>query len=544
MEIEKHEELLKEFKNSLLNNDLKKAEGLKKQLTLSDAELQEFISKSTISPLKIKKKFKQAVEIAKKFEFSKIDIEELVFMEFKNLFKKRLYIEAADWGYKNKLERNEVKIVAEKAFSQLVKNQQYFEALSLFERFELNKERVFEDAVDAFNKCFKKREYLLSARLGKKFDLSEKRTMTALALEIINCINDNKIEKIIKIEKEYQIFNDKDFSIIDVTSRELLVEDFIKIIINKNFQDGKENVVISILENLQLLEKRITFEPLLNLLNSIYSSAANFHNLYLKQNMASKAQILIDFFDLLGEEIPYDIKLRVIDGAINFHNLMLKEFNYDGAKKIKDNYKLLTDNITESSAERMTKYIYEFIWNLFITSDFKLIPEISKEYFLPLDKLKELAKKALLLMLEKRKHIEAGNILNKFHLDPKEEEIEEKAQFVFENLQKTGKHEEAAEIGYFFKLDKAIVEKSILKAWKIKIKKEDFNSAFEMFRKYRFAQRNILKVAKKVYAEFVNSNNVDGAKRLRTDYKLKVDFFDWLKEIIKSILIPSKTDDE
>jgi len=533
----KENKQIEEFQTALLNGNLDKAEEIKKNLGFSEGEIHEFVVRDVMPILEKKTKFRQAIDIAKKYDFNKREISDLVYLEFKSLIKKSRYKEAAEWGRKHDVPKSEVNVIAERVFSNLVREQKYEEALSFCERFELNHDRIYETAIDAFNGCFNKRYYLLTALYGKKFKLSDRRTTTAAAMEILNCIEKNDLEKIVRIESDFNIFSDNGFSYIDTSVREILVEEFTKKLIDQNFEEGKENVVFSLLENLQLLNKRITFKPLIELIDSIYNSAAIYHNKYLRMEDISRAKNIIEFFNLFDDDVPYDIRAMVINGAIDYHNKLLKDINYSAAKQIKNDYKLHTENLIENSIEKLSKYAYDFVWNLLITSDLNLIPEVIREYSLnDEEKLKRLAKEALFSMLEKEKYKSAIEILKKFNLDPKDQHIEEKAHFLFESLEKRGEYEAAADIGLYFNLDKERVDKLAVKAWTYKIKEERFDEALNVYNRFKTAKGKLKKQAKRLYGSFLEVNDVESAKRLRREYKLRIGFTHWFEELFKSFL--------
>ncbi len=483
-----------------------------------------------------KEEFKNAYTIANEYSMDESKLDIAASREFRKLIANGLIDDAIEWGKKTKkIKEFEINKITIREFLNLLKKNKPRKALKLIDKYKIPTSQVMDDAMYYYNKSFKINDFLTAAILGKKFNFSEKRTYTAAVRVLKKVIASKDVEKIIYINKEFDIFTDQVFDVIDPNDSSILSSEFANIIeeyLNKYDIDK----VINIFSQIDILSGKYKNQFLADMVESIYQKIGLSHNRLLKMEMREKATMLKDEFDLIEKDVPYETKKIVIDGAQNFHNSLLDNYDYEAAKSIKDEYKLFGKNAIENSVEVSLQVSSDYLAKTFMRGEFDRSNRVIEDYDIPKEKVIEIAKKIILGKLNAEGYKNAVEILKRFKIDPAEPEFEVNAPNVFKDMLNTENYEAAAEIGLFFNLDRKETLRASVISWNKKINNSDFEEAFLLYKRHKIPNTAIKKTAAEVYKSYLEKNDLKTCKTIRKQYKLSIGVFGLIVEFIKRII--------
>jgi len=482
------------------------------------------------------KEFEKAFKVANRYNFEKNKIFHAALKEFRRLIAQGDINEASKWGKKAKNIRDfEINTIIVKGFKDLIEKREVEKAIELFENFKIPPEIVIEECRNAFNKAFEIYDFYTAAFLGKKFGFSKKRTFTATVREASKLIFHKNIEKFISMNEEFDIFNDLVFEVVDTHDAETLSREFIDLI-DDYLDQGKFNLVVSILSKIDILSKKHKNEILVYTIDSIYEKIALSHNQLLILNKVKEASELKDQFELLSSYVPLDVKKIVIEGAQTLHNLYMDYYDYNKAQAVKNDYKLFDENIIENSHAVALKSSTQYLEKTLTRLEFDKSKKVIEDYKIPKKDLFEIAAKVILDKLNADEYKDAIEILKTSKMDPYEHDVQTKAQRFFKDMIIAKNCEAAADVGLYFQLDKEETLEIATLAWKEKIYKGDFEDAYKMRNRHKIPRKSTNNILKKVYNSNLRNNEIEICRTIRKQYDLNISIFLLIIEFIKRLI--------
>ncbi len=488
-----------------------------------------------------KEEFKKAFAIATEYSLEEHNITSAAIKEFRKLIASNSIVEAIEWGKETKkIQEIEIRKIVIKEFEALLRNKKIKKAIEFIEKYDIPVESLSEQAIDYFNNAYKLKDYYTAALLGKKFGFSKKRTYTAAVKVICKLAASKDIEKIIYINRKFDIFSDPLFEVIDQTDATTLSKCFIKFV-GDNLKGHKIDSVIYIFDNIKILNKKFKNETLFNMIESLYQKIGLYHNQLLKNDKRDKASKLKNHFELTGSEIPFDVKRNVITGAQNLHNSYLDNYDYENAKSIKNEYLLFSKNIIENSFDVALEASTNYLTKTFLRTEFDKSEKVIKDYDIPKKNVVETSKKIILNKLNAKGYKDAIEILKRFKINPLEPEFEINAPNFFNDMISAKNYKAAAEVGLHFEIDKKATFKASIIYWKEKISSGDFEEAFKIKKEHKLPGSSTRKKATEIYRSCLRKNDLQSCKSLRKHYSLDVGFLEIIIEVFKNMLKISKS---
>lgn len=525
-------ETIKAIKEELAKGNFEEAANVQKKAGLNSIEF-DSITSTFLAELTSKRKFKEAFELATHYDMPSEVINNVVLKNFTALFAKGDYDAAATWGIEHKLEPAEILKASMKLFEKAIHDKDIPKALAIREKYRVPKEMLKAFALQAFNSSFQHKEYYNAALLAKAFDFPLIRILTAAVKAFIIVLNATNTEGIIQIEKEFNILSDVSFDEIQQPEQDKIIE----LVETKIFKFNSENpeAVIKILGELDLLGKFYRHDSLKGLLKFILTLLCGFHTSFLEQGKAEKAIDIIEHFQLSGDDIPQEIKNNLLQAASKYHDLLLEQYNYSSARKVKDKYaELFKTGIFEdviSSKSATLKFFEQALGK----GDLNLAIKAAKEYNIPAAQVKTSAAKAMTKAMDKNNYDEAFAVFKQFQLDGRDENVLSSAKKHFEDALTNNLYELAADLGFFFNLDKDSTKDAAYQAWKRFMKSGKYDKAKALYLRHRLPPRILEATIEEIYQYNIQIGLLTKAQQIRKEYRLKVGIMTLLREFFQKL---------
>ena len=531
---ESNEELLVTIRNELINGNFDEAIRLEGEHLIS-SHIMTSIANSVFDGFIRDKKFALAVSIGRKFSLSPEKIKDAVLMEFHKLMGQEKYEEAIEWGLETKLPDYEITRAAVKWMEVAIMEVDVKKALELRSDYSITQDQIGNIWQKGYDKAVEEEKYFDAALLSREFGASERKTLLTASKALKNSISKKAFSEIISVEKEFRFFHDSSFSLLGDDEAKSVVEaflEFLDICLKNN--DGK--ILVEVIDGIRILYSYYTNHHLKGLVDVILKKSVDIHGNLMKNNEYSEAQTIKEQLELYEEMVPMELKRQVLAQAVEFHNRILKKGDFETAKDVKDKYQIMGIYSSPKLIDSIQKAAIEYLSDCIKKGRLKRANFIIEDYNIPASDVKEIANEEMKYLLESEKYDVAFDALVKFEISTDDSELKGIAVKSFERSVKNGYYEIAAELGYTFGIRNPNVKKAAKIVWERLMDAQDYAKARIIKKKHKLTRKDTLEIAQKAYDMNMVKNNVDVAKKIRDDYGIGLGFFEWLIELIKSIL--------
>ncbi|RKY87012.1 hypothetical protein DRQ09_05160, partial [candidate division KSB1 bacterium] len=180
---------------------------------------------------------------------------------------------------------------------------------------------------------------------------------------------------------------------------------------------------------------------------------------------------------------------------------------------------------------------YSYLSQIILQGDLDKTDRVIQSYGLPSDEVKEVAKEVITNLLRQERFKLVYEVMMKFKISPDDPDLKDSAERAIEKCMQSGYYETAADLGFIFEIKNQKVKSAAKIVWQECMKKEEFKKAKIIKKKHRLTKKDTKKTAEEVYKTCLDRNKLEIAKNIRKEYNLKLDFFTWLLELIKKILL-------
>ena len=155
---EEEGQTLVKFRETLYKGDFDEAKRIEREVLMPPHLTKPVVN--TVFDLFInEKRYSEAIEIAKKYDFSMDRIADVVAMEFRDLVAKRKFEDAIDWGMKNGLTGKDLTIAAIKWVEHAIKSGDVKTAILVKDKYSVNKESIGNLWMDGFSEASEKKDF-------------------------------------------------------------------------------------------------------------------------------------------------------------------------------------------------------------------------------------------------------------------------------------------------------------------------------------------------------------------------------------------------
>ena len=488
------------------------------------------------------KRYNEAIEIGKRYDFTMDKIADVVYMEFRELISKGKFETAIEWGMKNSLSLNDITNAAVKWVEQSIKVGDIKTAIFVKEKYSVKKESVGNLWMNGFSEAYDKSDFMGAALLSREFGMSERKTLLTAIKGFKESVKKEDVDTMDLFEKEFNIFNDVAFGIIGDEEGRALIQSFEKYF-DKIVAERDVEKVLKSVEASKILYKVITHTHLKGLLRYIFNNTAELHGNLFQDDEYKGALSMKKGLAFYEDNVPDEIKKKIYEQARDYHNNLLKNKKLESALHVKEDYQLLGELSSVESIESMQREVLVFINQSLIAGNVEGAIKASKEYDVTDNELEQSVSDSLLSLLETYKFEAALQVLLKFKITNFTDELSEAAVSAFSKAIEDGYHEMAAELGYRFKIKDPRVKSEAKIIWEHCMETENYKKARELKIKHRLSKKETNDTAKSLYLKLMDENNMKMAKKIKDDYNVSLGIIAWLIDFIKqlfSIFFPKK----
>lgn len=519
---------------NIIAGNFHQADGLEKDNLITTIEMIK-IAEKAFKELMKKNEFSIAISTSEHYNLPVERRVEAVITQFRLFNRNREYEKSIEWGREHKLPESEVITVAVKAFDEALNVGDVEKALKYKNEFRIPYNLIANTARQAFNIFFEQRKNLYAYLIGQEFDISQKRMLTAGVRAYQQVLNDGDVARFVEMETKFSILGTRDIGQIDESDIKYFNKTFNDVVVRGLLDENKANQLAKIVDSLKFVNNRGNNPLLGTMVKQISEEVSYAHNNIMEAGNYTEAFRLVESFRLLSNDIPSEIKVKIIEAAEKAHHKLISENNLNGAKVIKESYSLFNKNIIANSLETVAKVSAEYLEKVLNEGDVINAKLAIQEYSIPKDTINEIASEAIVKLLHSRKNIEAFEIVKELKIDVNDEKIQTEAQSCFEESYENGQFELATNLSFYFKLkDKRAVQAAFV-LWQKQIEAGTYQHALNLRKMHKIPKKMTDPIINGIYNTLIANKKTEQAIAIRREYKLKPSIWQWIVEFFQKI---------
>lgn len=479
--------------------------------------------------------FPTALEVGRKFEFSKMVLEPLYLAEWSRLCEEKRYEDAAEWAKEQGMSAFDVTRAGNLAYEWYLKKNELEKAIEILRKYKLDKENLVRVTIPEFNRALKENEFYKAAVLGREFNFSTKRTNTAAIRAMFKALKTDDFEFAADIQYRFGLISDTVFDSIGEKEAMEFKNNLISHLSSKAFTKGRLNTLKRIVDDSSLLTKTFSSKDILEIKEKLIQQAITAHNSFMKTKDAGAGQFIFKMFDLFNTADGYNAFHSVIEEAFIYHNELLRIGDINRALDVKNQYNLLTKYDFEDLGPSAREEAAAFVVKCMEKGDHKTSKMVISEYRIKPEMIEDALFKLVFQLAGIGKYKDAVSIVYDFSNLIRINQLREKIVLLFKRLTDAGEYLIAADFAVAMDLNRDFVDDASSRAWIRLFKADKHEVALEVKRKYKIPKRYTQEAATKAYWVYINNKDYEMAVHVRKSYRVQISLTQWIMELLSII---------
>ncbi len=476
-----------------------------------------------------------AIKIGRKFKLDPRKIQDAGAVLFRQYLSKDEPLKALKTGDEFRLGKGDIHKAVLKYFHQAIKKKEYKAAVEVTQKYQIPHDTIYPIAIKGFNDAIKRKDHYSASFLGREFQLARNRITKVAAKAIRKIVSDGEFDKLFNFHQGFDIFSNAGYDALDDKECDQLNKSIVSGLVSQNLSSNNTDKLLKLISGFRIFDKKYKNKKLVALIEEILKTAVKHHNHSLEKRSISEARVIRDGFNLISDEVPFEVKSSAVDQAQKMHVIYVNEKNYQAAKTLKEEYLLFGKNSISNSSSIAIETASNLLSELFKKGDLDEAVKVVKDYQMPLEIAKQIALEQIGDLIKQKRIEDAVKGVKTFKIPVDEPRLLKEATIVFDNAIDSQLYEQAAEIGHHFKLQRDRTVKAAYNAWKRHLDYGRFDTAVKMYKIYRIPRKIVLPIVNQMYNNNLSDGKIELAKKIREMYGIRINFIQWFQELIKKI---------
>lgn len=424
--------------------------------------------------------------------------------------------------------------ILDEAFKHLMKERNTRRVVEMFSKYSMQPDKYSHEAIDKFNVLFEDKEYLDAFYLGTVFSVSRKRSLAAGLLGMQQLMSENMGEAM-NIENKYNILHDMDLVDVDESIRTEFVQSFERLVVRPYVNQNQPKALYNIIESLGIYREYENNPLLIEMFTSLTNEMVDLHNRLLESGRAGEACAVMEDFRLLNEDVPLDVRSKVLDAAEAAHHKKLQEYELKEALFLKQKYSLFLKSVEQKMDEDLSAALQEYIVEAVVKEELDNVSTVIEEYSLPKDNIVEAAGISVYNMLQTEKYAAIINTIRVMKVSITDPKVINEVTLRFHQVYEQGNMEIASHLAFYFKLNEPRGKKASIAYWKTLLENDKFGEARKLKKERRLPNSACQPLVIENYKRLVGESRKEEAAALLKDYNVNLSFGDWIIQKIKML---------
>jgi len=523
------------FRKELVDGNFEGAKVIEREQAIPPQAIRSIIN-SVYELFLSTQRFVDAIDLAKRYSLSKDMINDAIYMEFRRIIGTGDVDKAIEWAMVYNLPDYEINRAAIKGIETAILSGNIEMAIDIKKKYSIAEDSIGTVWQKGFDAAFRDGDFFNAALLSREFGMSERKTAITAAKAFRAALDDNNFDRLILTESEFFLFNDETFGLLGDEEGRFLIKNtegfFKKQLRSENFRR-----TVEMIQGLGILYKEIKNHILRDLWHFLYNQAIEIHEKMLHEKRYDDAFWMYKELSLNEDNTPEKIRRQVFNQAVTYHNLLLKNGEISSAQQVKGDYELLGGFSNHESINLIQNAVLDILGSLIQKGETKTGNQIIKEYNIPQEEINDVVRDAVIELLNKNDFDRAIDIVEKFNVGADDYDIKMAATNAFDYCRNSGYNETAADLGFLFQLDMAKVREAAMVVWENHMQNQNYRKAASLKRKFKLSKKMTDKIALTEYERLMEINDIEKAKKIRAEYRVRISIFTMLIEFIKKLIL-------